>query len=533
MVVSSPLELYTVYLGWRQYDVIWQACIQFGLAWVPFLGLFYENMTVPFESEFGNGTETSFRRVVIEMILMCLVIMICVYPWLPLNTTDVSYKPACASGAQQATVGHSGTTYDNTFGAMTSAQVKVPGLYLLIMDWASGFTNALIAGTIPCTPNIAGLMQQVNTANLSPDLKKQISAFNSVCYLKARSNFDSQQPEANTYTSTLKAAGGESDLNWMGSHVLQQLYYNNIYVQQPVPGFPYNEYPSSYVDDAVQNGQMQQPQWGYPSCQQWWSDPNHGIENRIVKEVNAQTPKNSYLDQMPVSDQVSLWITKKIQNTPYNVGSDVTANDVITRGILYNTDQNFGGFTTEQADVNTDSGISGAMAKPFMVLGQTMKEFTDTPFKRDALSDTLPIMQSVTLFLVILFMPLIQIFGRYKLSVCVSLCFILLSLIFLNYVWAMLNFFESALTDSTFNPFSGGWSLQHATLTNFMTALYIGAPLLFLGLMTMAGIKIGAGINTMIQNSAGFADGAAQSGKEAVSKTVGAAAKIASKVIRS
>src|SRR5690606_12044351 len=111
MVVSNPLELYTVFLGWRQYDVIWDACVEFGLAWVPFLALFFENLTKPFESEFGRGTETSFRRVLIELLMMIFVIMFCVSPWVPLHTTDVSYKPFCAKNAKPSTVGDSGTTY--------------------------------------------------------------------------------------------------------------------------------------------------------------------------------------------------------------------------------------------------------------------------------------------------------------------------------------------------------------------------------------------------------------------------------------
>lgn len=526
MVVSNALELYTTYLGWHEYDIIWQACIQLGLAWIPFLGLFYENLTKPFESEFGHGTETSFRRVMIEFLLMCVVIMLCIYPWVPLATSDVTYTPACSPGAKQATVGHSGTTYDNTFSSMISGEVKVPGLYKLIMDWSSGFTNALIAGTIPCSPDINGLMQQVNTAKLSPDLQKQVQAFNSQCYLQARSTFDSQQPDKSTYESILKNAGGLSDLNWMGSQVLGQLYYNNISAQQPVEGFPYSEYPTPAVNEAIQAGQMQQPQWGYPTCEQWWSTPNTGIEDRIAQQVNTQQPTSPYLNQMPITDQVNLWITKKTQNTPYNTGSTVTANDVVARSVLYDNNDNYGGFTTEQASVDTDSGLAGALAKPFIELGQTIKAGSETPFKRDALSDVLPIVQAITMFLLLLFMPLIQIFGRYRLGVCISLSFVLLSLIFLNYIWAMLGFLDEALTNSTFNPFSGGWQVQHATLHNFMSILYFAAPGFFMMLMTLAGIKIGSSIDAMLGGSAGFAKEVGKTGQDGLGMVTSAVTKL-------
>ena len=68
MIVGNPLSLYTVYLGWQQYDTLWQAANQFGIVWLPFLSLFYENLTKPFESPFGHGVETSFRRVLIELV---------------------------------------------------------------------------------------------------------------------------------------------------------------------------------------------------------------------------------------------------------------------------------------------------------------------------------------------------------------------------------------------------------------------------------------------------------------------------------
>ncbi|MCD6056253.1 MAG: conjugal transfer protein TraG, partial [Gammaproteobacteria bacterium] len=146
MVVSSPLELYTVYLGWRQYDVIWQACSEFGLCWLPFIGLIFENMTVPFETPFGHGAETSLRRMIIQLFLMGIFLLLFAIPSNILRTADVRYKPYCADHAVESTVGDTGTTYDNVFQTAAITDVKVPILFGLAMDWSSGFTNALIRG---------------------------------------------------------------------------------------------------------------------------------------------------------------------------------------------------------------------------------------------------------------------------------------------------------------------------------------------------------------------------------------------------
>ncbi len=520
MTVSSPLELYTVYLGWRQYDVIWQACIQFGLAWVPFLGLFVENLTKPFETPFGNGTETSFRRVFIELLLMCVVIMFCVYPWMSLQTSDVTYTPYCAKGATQSTVGNSGTTYDNVFASAVQDNVKVPGLFGLMMNWTSGFTNALIAGSIPCESSITHLMHQVITSRLTPDLQQQVTRFNNECYLKARSNFDSQNPDLDTYQSTLKAYGGESDLNWMGSHVLRQLYYSNIYAEAPVTGFSYSAFPSTYVNDAVQKGEMTQPEWGYPTCEQWWTDSQHGLESQIVSQVDKATPQNPHLGALPLSDQVQNWL----REAHITLGNSTTSDDIIARGLLYDTKGDYGGFTTGQASVDTDSGVSGAMAKPFVELGQTLHQFTQNSFKRAALSQILPIIQALAIFFLLVFSPLIQIFGRYRLGVSISLCFMLMSLIFLNYIWALLGYLQTGLDNSLLDPTTGDLLGQNSTLNNFMTVMYFAAPALYMTLMGAAGIKIGAAFNGFMGDGASFAT---QAGNEG-SGTIGAVTKVVS-----
>jgi len=520
VVVSNPLELYTVYLGWREYDVIWQACIAFGLAWLPFLGLFFTNLTKPFESAFGHGTETSFRRVFIEFIMMCFVIMVCVYPWVNLETSDVTYKPYCSSDATQSTVGNSGTTYDNVFQSVIDQEVKVPGLYAFVMSFASGFTNALIAGAIPCQTNINQMMHQVVTSRLPAKLQQQIGLFNQECYLNARASFDAQDPPLSSYQSTLKAYGGETDLDWMGSHVLGQLYYPNLRATSPVPPFPYSSYPNPYVDDAVSQGQVaQNPQYGYPTCQQWWSDSTYGLETRIVQAVDGKTPQNSHLGELPLSDRFESWVSAH----HLNLGSSVTADDIIARAVLYDSKGDYGGFATNNATVDTDSGLSGSIAQSFVGFGQTMKEYFNTPLQRDGLATILPIMQAIVFFFVLVFMPLILIFGNYRLSVCFSMAFIIFTLIFCNFLWFLLDFLQNALLSSLFDPYSGNYLGQHSSLVNFLNIMFIGVVVLLMGLMSMAGIKIGAGLERTVLDAGNASSDVAASGKEATGVLTGLA----------
>lgn len=511
MIASNPLELYTIYFGWREYDVIWQACIQTGLAWVPFLGLFYENLTKPFETEIANGVDTSLRRVSIEFVIICFVIMFCVYPAVSLQTKDVTYKPYCSTNATPSTVGNTGTTYDNTFQSMIDNNVKVPMFYELVMDWSSGFTNALIAGTIPCDTNLNHMIDTIDNAHLPPSIQQQIQDFNNQCYLPAKAQFNTGQPSVNSYKTTMKQAGGEADLNWIGSKTLGQLYYGNMSASSPVTGFPYSAFPNSAIDDAIKSGQMTTPQWGYPTCEQWWSDSTYGLEHKISQSASASVTKNNHAGEIPLNDEMSAWLA----NHHLNIGSDLTADDVIAHGVLYDDVNHYGGFDNSAADVDTNNGISGDIAKPFVELGQTIQSMTGNAFKRDAISDVLPIVQAVMLFFVILFAALIHIFGRYRLGTCISLSFIIFGLIFSNYLWLILDYLENALINSSVTPLSLTSFGEHGTIENFMTIMYFAAPMMLMSLMSITGIKLGSAFNQMMMDSRGQADSVAKSGESA------------------
>lgn len=520
MIVSNPLELYTVYIGWQQYDVIWQTCIDTGLAYLPFLGLFFENLTKPFESAFANGVDTSFRRVSIEFFVMCLVIMFCVYPALSLETKDVTYHPACSTNAPVSTVGDTGTTYDNSFAGIVSSEVKVPIFYELVLSFSSGFTNALIAG-IPCQTNLRQAISTIDSAQIPPALKVQSQDFNQQCYLPAKASFNAQQPDIKTYKQTMKRSGGEADLNWMGSKTLSQLYYNNLAASSPVIGFPYQSFPNPNIDDAVKSGQMAQPKWGYPTCQQWWSDSTYGLEHKIAEAAGAGVSKNQHAGVMPLSDQVSAYLTKRHMD----FGSDLTADDVIAHGALYDNASNTSGFGgSASAETDTNSGV-GSLYKPFVQIGQEIHNLGGNSFQRDALSDVLPIFQAVVMFLTIIFACLIQLFGRYRPGVIMALSFILFGLIFIDYIWLIINYLEDALINSTTTPLNFTSFGEHATIENLLTALYFGAPIFFMSLMGIAGVKIGNAVNQMMDKGNGQSTSMAAQGENSAigaAKIVGA-----------
>jgi len=97
MMVQSPLELYTTFLGFKYYDLIWTVCSRFGIAYLPFLMLMVNSLTKPFETAIGNGADISFRRTFIEFILMTLVCYLAVAPAYPNPSNPETWIPFALS----------------------------------------------------------------------------------------------------------------------------------------------------------------------------------------------------------------------------------------------------------------------------------------------------------------------------------------------------------------------------------------------------------------------------------------------------
>ena len=381
------------------------------------------------------------------------------------------------------------------------------------MDWSSGFTNALIRGSIPCKTDIRQLMQTLVLSRVTAPIQQQIGRFNTECYLIAKGRFDSRHPDLSTYGDTMLAYGGEADLNWMGSHVLRELYYGKIYPNAPVPGFSYSSHPSAADDEAIKHNELDKPKNGYPTCEQWWSDEKVGLEHLIVNDVNAAQPANNHLGRLTISETVKRWMT---QLSPY---TQSTGDDVIARSVLYHSKGDYGGFGANGAQLDTNMGQYGMVSHVLMGAGQVLKRYTLNPLKRDATADVLPIIRACVLFFVIMFTPLVFIFGRYQFGVGVSLCCAFFILIFLDYIWAMNKYLENALLASTTDPSLGNVLVQHPTIVNMMTDFYFISASILLFVLGWAGVKVGTGLDKMISQASNMASSSAD-GAYAIGKTI-------------
>lgn len=516
MMVNGPLEIYSIVIGAKQFDNMFNILVSFGIAFIPLLVIFIRNIDRMFETQFDHAADTSIRKVGIELFIYVFSIMLFVAPTHKLDVTGIKYQPTCSPTASTSSFGDTGTTYDNdeAFEHLQYEDIRIPYGLAFILTATSGITNAAIS-SLPCKTDVQAMQNVVDTTKLTPQLSQSVNRFENECFLEARSKFDHKTPDLSSYQSTMNNFGGQSDLGWMGSHVFQQLYYSNMYPQSPVAGFPYNEYPSQY-DAHNKKAGVATPKWGFPSCSEWWSDPDHGIQSQLVKTADDHQSHNPHVGYIPLSTKIQSWL-QSVKRFAH-LGSQMTPEDVISYSLLYDKNagggfgRNYGGYMDNSSGSHS---MGTGIGQPILAtVGQGLDASLGS-IKRQEVMQEIPILQAVLLAICLAMGPLILILGNYQIGVIFSYYFILSSILAITFIEKFIHYLELSLDASQ----SYGLHALQSTyvLYNVFTKLYFGAPLLFLMLMSICGVKAGGALSKGL-------GGSISGGGEGVAKKAGAAA---------
>lgn len=493
MMVNGPLEIYGVVIGVKLFDAMFNILASMGLLYVPLIVLFFQNTTVPFESEMQNGASTSIRRVGINLAIWFLTVLLFVSPIYPLNAKEITYKPNCSDGAKLSKFGDTGTTYDKTFGNLHYHDLRLPLMMTLVLNAASGITNAMIV-SIPCKTDVQGIKNMIDTTRLTPELTNQTERFNDECFAAARTKFNNQKPKKSQYQSIMNEYGGRSDLSWMGSHVFQSLYYGNMYPQKPVKGFPFRQYPGPYGEFNSNQKGVETPKWGYPSCKVWWNDAQHGLKNQLAQLANKHHPDNPHLGHTSLIGKVKSWLTKVKQFT--HIGSQMTAKDVIVHDMLHHKGENLGfggdytGWMTDSAD---NSIVKKTASTGAAVAGQALAQ-AESHVKRHDIKNEIPMLQAVMLSLGLAFGPLVivmALIAEQGIRGIFTYYFLIGSLILMPVVEKTINYIEKSVYAS---QAIGLYSLHNHMAYNVFTHMYLLGPMIYLSLMSISGWQISGAV---------------------------------------
>lgn len=488
MIVFSPLSLYTTYLGWQQYDVLFDALWQTGILYIGFLTLgyrFLKNILAPAGST-QHAADYALNHFIHELAITFLICAFFVYPCVPLEQKGLSFKPMCTlKPVTESTIKNSGTTYDEAFADVLTDHVKIPLGFSILQNYFSSLTYGLMKVT-GCTDSLQAIQGDLVSTYIPANLRKQALLFHKQCFLEARSAYLNEPPEASRVDPILKRHGGEEDLNWMGSKTFRTLYYDKLTAREPIAGFLFTQYPNANFQNAAKDDPVIRthiPTNGYPTCNQWWGK----IRTDLVKASEKAGYFDKHLGTIDVANRVHSYILK--HKLAWN--SDITPEDYIAKVLLQDS-RDLQVKSSESLIDPTNNSVGTFVARGLVNVGQNFKSWTSTPLKREAILQTLPVMHAFFYFFLIIFTPLILALSGYSPRALGSLCALFMMAIFLQYIWHLVGFVERSVLDPM------GDNDAVAAMRNMAVLFYIIAPGLLLKLSSHFGGDAGAGLSGLM-----------------------------------
>lgn len=494
MGVQGYLSLYTYLLGWQQYQSLWSIMVETRLFLIPFIFIVIRCWAEPLMSMGAkNAGIISIRRLIFHVGGALAISFLAGAPIINLSPSVLFFKKHCDKSAQVAQPGHSGTTYDESLPIPND--VQVPVLWYLMLQLSNNVANTAIAG-LSCEPIDYRLLQQSLALSQihDPKLKDETRQFYNDCYKPAYSKFihgGETVTEQHQIKNALKKYGND-DVAWIGSETFMGVpgFYNSYQASSPIMGFAFN--PARDKLEA-QLPPSERPKWGEPTCKQWWADAQHGLRTTLYSQYRDDT-------------RVKL---KKLWRTVTFSGlSEAQFQDGVIRLLLEKQastlydDPDGRGYQSESDNRTSYEGGSGIFSFATSRLGtdvMALKEFPKIRFILNAL----PIIQAGLLFLLFVFLAIGLPISCYSPGFCVTAAIMIFSIIFMSYIWHLVSWFDAhlikALYLSTKEQLRNSAGLGAVTLdpaknlTDMVVCtLYIAGPLLWLGLVNWAGIKIGS-----------------------------------------
>lgn len=474
MVVFSPLSLYTTFIAWQQYNYIYEAFSSTGLL---FLGLlyvvwrFFKSMVLATDDKRSVGP--AINNYLYDLLITFLLFVCFVMPTVSFHATELNFKPICAAkDASPVTPRNTNTTYDDILSDVIVDEVKVPMVIYFLQKYTSAFVYGLMAKS-GCQTNFNELKGQMISAYLPDSLKHELGSFKSQCYDNAKMKFHSHKPEKSVYEEYLKQGGGEGDLNWLGSRVLKNLYYPHIEARDLVEGFKLTDkQKQKYKDlkDSIPDNQ------GYPSCDKWWDK----LQDDVVKSVDSFANGYGFKSALLSVQLKGLIMRNKVPGI-----ASLNEKEIIAKTILNFRSRSLANpGTTNQYNIGSSSSQS-ILGGSLVNVGNGIRSYTSTPIKREALKQSLPIMQAgLYLFLVVMFI-FFAVLSGFKPKVIGSFVVMICFSILINYFWYLIGYIEKSLVGALDES-----ALKTAVENTCLTFYLLAAGVLF-GFAGLLGVEGG------------------------------------------
>lgn len=512
MIFESPSYIVqaTSLLGWDWFTQGVNAMVENGIIYFVFLTLLYKNWyKLSSEDSNNNTTILSIKRMLFDTMVIGVMYVLLFIPFFEISSSSYIVKDG---NNQSKTVNQSEDQYSKNIKNLYSSDIdtlKIP-IWFAGLEVFSGFFNSIFLA-IPkkSSLNFRKAITQLNAEiNIKdPSVINQYNHFYSECYTP-------------TYSKFSKKWVGNDDTSWVGSKFF--LKTPGLYKRCSQTSCQYGIYPTGVTPITKPIGWLQEEE--YPTCQEWWSGihikfssggqdvPDHPNLNNvnsgyvITFDDNEKTDVNyikSGLENKLYQEAKNSVNTLALANQRIkSIASTRYKSEIIKLMIKKQKDAGSGSsvFNGNPLDwiknIATNITTSVALGVAWII----------TSFVSMFVVIGLPIVQALTLLIIILFMPLYIIISNFSLAGTLRLSFLYLTVKFWSVLWFFIEWFDNYLYSTLYGDAGYAGStvdfLWNATLGDsdntgiritfniIILLMYLSITGLFTKLMDDAGLEI-------------------------------------------
>lgn len=447
--VFSQFEMFTAYLGWQEYNHMFELLADTGLLYLMILGIFIANWVGPFKSQEAKSAEvTSKRRMLIDMLALSLALGIAGIPVMQLDMKVHQVGKLCVNEDSMS-------SDVSILNSLTSApnDVRVPILWYGVMGVSHAITAILSNHLDVCEQtNMRTIRAKLDTTQIKNiALRKEIVDYFNQCYMPALTKFSREELDSNPSGGGSKLSEEkhhelilqQHDIKWLGSQYFLDTpgYYDVIYGDtQPMES-------ASMI-----------------SCKSWWEKPNEGLFKKLIDE-SPRTMFNHMKAYFANGDVESL-VARKLIKTSFPEGIEMMG------------DNHF-------ENKNRVSKWFGAR------LGAAWSGLSTYP-KMYLLISALPMIQSFVLMGIYAFMGIMLCLCKFELRSLIKITFLIFTIVMLSYIWQWAGYIDEQLLKVLYQPAEDknvflmmGQHMQRYLVDTTALMLYLGLPMIWFYLASL------------------------------------------------
>ena len=527
MQMDSYLEIFTTMYGWAFANIIGEVITGTGLVVVPFAVIVFRGWLEAKEQGLQSaGVLPLLERVQTRLISALFVMSVCfaTTPVTSLHHSNLSFTPqATPSDPSPQTASRNGGTASSFDEAMRDAVdgsmsdsgnlAFVPAWWYTAMAISSGFNSAVRAGVKNGGSEIRMVEDLARTITIEdPKVLQAVQRFYSECFIPARSRYLKMDKaglsaSGQALISADNADYGPSDVDWMGSQLFRTEpgFYADMRSYAPTPGFAVDfardtDYYNPASGQEPPHPGVVNPEWGRPTCKQWWEDPEKGVRQQMISHSSGWQRFNAAtrLNLIFKSEDLRIDAMAKLAQAKANpsfideervIGQNYDTTTMIGR-VIANAASTFG---------LIDEAFKASLAVAPLIVG-------------------LPMAQALLLMGLYMFLPLATFLSGFDLRVMFYGAVAIFTVKFWAVMWVIAQWIDARLISAMYPGSSGQIILQEFThaakgalpqgykrmlLNILLLGLFIGLPLIWTAMMGWVGINIGGKLTELAKQSEG------------------------------